>query len=231
MKSTGKVGTIQYSLLTSRANRRITIRVGHDGTLTIRAPYRVNTRIIEELIIEHKDHLLKRITEEVQEAHTYEEGDRFPYEGGFVSLLLKKGATERAFVEDDSLIVSTQDPKDKDQILSLIKALYRKKVTKRIDSLVAHWSKTLDIEVPPYTIRDSKKRWGSCSASGRLSFSLRAQALGDEELSYLVLHEVAHLLHFNHSKEFKELLQTHMSDYKTRQRKMFALQRSSQLIR
>ena len=63
-----------------------------------------------------------------------------------------------------------------------------------------------------------------------MNFSLRSQALGEEELSYLVLHEVAHLVHFNHSGEFKALLQTHMSDYKIRQKRMYAMQRASQLI-
>jgi predicted metal-dependent hydrolase len=42
---------------------------------------------------------------------------------------------------------------------------------------------------------------------------------------------VAHLLHFDHSKEFKTILQTHMNDYKIRQKRMFAMQRTSQLIR
>jgi predicted metal-dependent hydrolase len=231
MKSTGKVGTIQYTLLTSRTNRRITIRVGHDGMLTIRAPKRVSKRTIEKLITEHKEHLLSRIDEEARDAHTYEDGDRFPYAGTLVTLQVRTGATNRAHIKDDLLVVSSQNPRDKDRILRLIKALYRKEAEKRIKPLVEHWSRILGVSTPRFTIRDSKKRWGSCSKAGRLNFSLRSQALGDEELSYLVLHEVAHLLHFDHSKEFKTILQTHMNDYKIRQKRMFAMQRTSQLIR
>jgi predicted metal-dependent hydrolase len=231
MKSTGKVGTIQYILLTSRANRRITIRIGPDGVLTIRAPKRASRRTIEELITEHEEHLLSRIDEETRDAHTYEDGDRFPYAGAMISLQLRTGVTNRAHIEDGLLVVSSQNPLDKDRILLLIKALYRKEAEKRIKPLVEHWSRTLGVSTPRFTIRDSKKRWGSCSKAGRLNFSLRSQALGDEELSYLVLHEVAHLVHFNHSREFKLILQTHMNDYKTRQKRMFAMQRASQLIR
>ena len=82
---------------------------------------------------------------------------------------------------------------------------------------------------PRFTIRDSAAL-GKLLEGGRQLLA-RSQALGDEELSYLVLHEVAHLVHFNHSREFKAILQTHMNDYKTRQKRMFAMQRASQLIR
>ena len=230
MKSTGTVGTIRYTLLISRANRRITIRVGSDGILAIRAPRRVSRRVIEELITEHKEHLLNRIDEEVRDAHTYEDGDRFPYAGGMVALQLRTGNDYRAYIEDDLLVVSARNIQDKGRILHAIKTLYRAEARRRIGHLVEQWSRTLGVSAPSFTIRDSKKRWGSCSKEGRLNFSLRSQALGEKELSYLVLHEVAHLVHFNHSKEFKALLQTHMSDYKIRQKRMYAMQRASQLI-
>lgn len=231
MKRSGKVGTIQYTLLTSRANRRITIRVGSDGVLTIRSPYRLTQKTIEELITEHKDHLLKRIHEEQRDGHTFTEGDQFPYEGRMVSLSFDSAFGEGARVEGDSLLIRTSATSDVDHIITLIKNLYRKEAKRRITPLVEHWSKELGVKTPVFTIRDSTKRWGSCSAKGRLNFSLRSQALGFDELSYVVLHEVTHLIHFNHSKAFKETLHTHMPHYKAHQEAMFALQKASQLTR
>lgn len=52
------------------------------------------------------------------------------------------------------------------------------------------------------TLRDTKSRWGSCSSTGRLSFSWRLILAPDSVLDYVVGHEVAHLQEMNHSPQF-----------------------------
>lgn len=52
------------------------------------------------------------------------------------------------------------------------------------------------------TLRDTSSRWGSCSASGALNFSWRLILAPPHVLAYLAVHEVAHLVHLNHSRAF-----------------------------
>ena len=56
------------------------------------------------------------------------------------------------------------------------------------------------------TIRDARTRWGSCTAAGRLSFSWRIVMAPPHVADYLAAHEVAHLVHLNHSKAFWTLV-------------------------
>ncbi len=63
-------------------------------------------------------------------------------------------------------------------------------------------------------VRDTKTRWGSCSTGGRLSFSWRLIFAPWEVIDYLVAHEVAHLVHMNHSKRFWTLCESLSDDYK-----------------
>jgi predicted metal-dependent hydrolase len=59
------------------------------------------------------------------------------------------------------------------------------------------------------TVRDQKSRWGSCSATGDLSYSWRLILAPPEVLDYVAAHEVAHLKEMNHGPRFWRLVITH----------------------
>lgn len=67
-------------------------------------------------------------------------------------------------------------------------------------------------------IRDVVSRWGSCSSSGNLNFSIRAGLLSDSLLEYLVAHELCHLKEMNHSSRFWDLVAREIPDYRSRRR-------------
>ena len=65
------------------------------------------------------------------------------------------------------------------------------------------------------TIRDQKSRWGSCSSRGTLSFNYRLIFAPPRVLDYVVVHELCHLTHMNHSKDFWNMVASVMPEYKT----------------
>ncbi|MDD3377307.1 MAG: DUF45 domain-containing protein [Candidatus Riflebacteria bacterium] len=64
------------------------------------------------------------------------------------------------------------------------------------------------------SIKDTKTRWGSCSAKGNLNFNWRLILVKPEALSYLVTHETAHLSEMNHSHKFWGLVEQRNPAYK-----------------
>ena len=63
------------------------------------------------------------------------------------------------------------------------------------------------------SVRDTRSRWGSCSARGDLSFSWRLILAPEPVLDYVVAHEAAHLVEMNHSVRFWRLVERLMPDY------------------
>ena len=68
------------------------------------------------------------------------------------------------------------------------------------------YSKELGTTFSGISIRDPKSRWGSCSSEQKLMFSWRLIMAPKEVSCYVAAHEVAHLIHMNHSKEFWEVV-------------------------
>lgn len=71
-----------------------------------------------------------------------------------------------------------------------------------LEAAVKRHSSAIGVPARRVTIRDTTSRWGSCSASGSLNFSWRLIMAPAFVLDYLAAHEVAHLVHMNHSSKF-----------------------------
>lgn len=71
------------------------------------------------------------------------------------------------------------------------------------------------IEITKVRIAMQRTRWGSCSARGTLSFNVRLYLAPPEALDYVVVHELCHLVHMNHSAQFWALVGQLMPEYRT----------------
>ncbi|MBV8849775.1 MAG: M48 family metallopeptidase [Methylobacteriaceae bacterium] len=85
---------------------------------------------------------------------------------------------------------------------------YLKREAKRdLDAAVLHYTRALNLPDRSVGLRDTTSRWGSCSSEGSLNFSWRLILAPAYVLDYLAAHEVAHLVHMNHSARFWKLTQ------------------------
>lgn len=82
----------------------------------------------------------------------------------------------------------------------------------------ARWSAIMGLSPAGITITGARTRFGSCSSKGRISFSWRLMQYPDEAVDYVVVHELAHLRHMDHGREFYALIEKYMPDYKARRR-------------
>ena len=87
-----------------------------------------------------------------------------------------------------------------------------------IPPLVETYSKIMELRPSSVRITSAEKRFGSCSGKNSLCFSWRLMAYPTETVEYVVVHELAHIKHHNHSSAFYSLIEKYMPDYKERQK-------------
>ncbi len=90
--------------------------------------------------------------------------------------------------------------------LAAIDRWYRREARARIEPVVAAEAERLDLHPERITVRAQRTRWGSCSTSGTLSFNWRLVIGEPEALRYVVIHELVHIEHHNHSRRFWDAL-------------------------
>ena len=113
---------------------------------------------------------------------------------------IKKGIT----ITDKQIIVT--DPRQ-----NFSKALeegLKHHIRKIFETLCLVYAQQLGVKVNKISIRDTRSRWGSCSSRGNLSFSWRLIFAPYPVVVYLAAHEVAHLIHMNHSRAFWQTVAT-----------------------
>lgn len=101
-----------------------------------------------------------------------------------------------------------------------IENFYKQKAIEKLIPLTKKWAKIMTVSPEHISFRYSKNRWGSCSSTNRISFNYHLIKLSSSLMEYVVVHELAHIVHKNHSKAFWKFVHTHLNDYKHKEEKI-----------
>lgn len=97
---------------------------------------------------------------------------------------------------------------------ALLSRWYKKKTLEIVLPKTVHIAKEFGLGVTKISISTASHRWGSCNKKGNITFSFRLIMLPLEIIDYIIIHELAHLVEFNHSKLFWATVQKMMPEYK-----------------
>ena len=186
---------IPYTLVKSSRRRTIAIQIGNSGKMTVRCPYYMGKWIVDGVLREKQDWISKNYLESVQSTSI---------DGSF---------NNSDDCTDDNLRVPSRKPED-----PVLVNKHKKYARKIFTAKVAYYHQFTGGNYTSITIRDQKTRWGSCSGRGTLSFNWRLILAPPEILDYVVVHELCHLTHMNHSKEFWGKVESVIPDYKVRRK-------------
>ena len=96
---------------------------------------------------------------------------------------------------------------------------------KQLIPLTEHYAKQLGVSYGKITVTSAKTRFGSCSSEGNIAYSYRLMLFPCEAQEYVVVHELCHRIHMNHSPAFYRMLESILPDYKERQKLLKHIQK------
>lgn len=82
----------------------------------------------------------------------------------------------------------------------------------------AYWGKIMGLEPSYVKITSAEKRFGSCNSKNGICYSYRIMAYPEKAIDYVVVHELSHIKHKNHSAEFYGFIEKYMPDYRDAER-------------
>ncbi len=214
---------IPYALhRTDRKNLRVV--VNPNLTVIVYAPKRAATREIDDAVAK-KARWIAKTLDKVEAYHPlptpkqYISGETFVYLGRQYRLKIITGALGTAKLCGRYLWVSVADRQKREEVRKQVKQWYRKhaKATfeRYLDQCYVVASRH-GVPEPTLCVRKMRRRWGSCAASSRITLNVGLVQVPVHCIEYVIMHELCHLRHHNHSPSFYRLLTRCMPDWRGR---------------
>lgn len=183
--------TSDFTLHYRPKNRNTYITVAKEGVVIVRSP--------------HKDmNKLRKILREKEtwiNAHLQKANSQPIFKHQLGKNILFRGD----IIELDSLTYLQKKIKNDSNELDIIKyyhQFYKNEALLTLPSRISYYAKKMGYEPSQVRYKRMSRRWGSCSSAGVVTFNTLMMQLSYEHIDYIIVHELAHLKHMNHSREF-----------------------------
>ena len=219
---------IKY-LLEKKAIKNINVHVRRDGTIYASAPRRVAVGMVEKLLLEHMEQLLsctrerKSLQEKESQKLMYNEGSNFFYLGKVYQLRLQKGQNGVRFSQEYCYL-SLLQPENVAARQRVVDAFYqdmgRRLFMQRLQVLYPYFAEH-GVSWPNLRLSKMRTRWGTCNKNKKLiTLSVRLLAHSTSSIDYVIMHELCHFIHFDHSARFHGLMTELMPDWAQRKKEL-----------
>ena len=200
-----KVDNQEYEVIIEKKNNKNTyIRVKEDLKIYITTNYFVSNKYIEKLLNNNIDYLKKMLEKRKQQL---EKEDNFYYLGNKYDIILLSSIDNVEIVNNK---IYTRDNK-------MLEKWYKKQIQQIFKSrLDFNYERFLEsIPYPVLKIRNMKTRWGVCNKKNK-TVTLNSNLIKYDisKLDYVIIHELSHFIHFDHSRNFWNLVSKYCQEYK-----------------
>lgn len=198
--------------LIRNSGRYLRLNIRTNGEIVISAPFAASLGKVEDFLGDNRSYLRQNLSR-IMHRRDFADGDII---GRHHRLVIQPGVRPATTLNDQQLIVKVPDDYTDIQTSQLVsrgvakalKAEASHYLPKRLHALALRYG----YKYNKVRLTFAKSRWGSCSTSGTISLNVSLMMLPEELSDYVLLHELTHTHHMNHSKAFWDELSEHLPE-------------------
>ena len=188
-----------------------------DGLVQAIVPDQLSDGRIEELIQKRTPWIRRKLREQSQAVtprpKEYVSGESFTYLGRNYRLKVLRGTDREVKLKGGYLEVGLPRKSKDGDIRNALIEWYEEHALERLTEKTNRYAGIMGLSPNSISVRDYKSRWGSCSSKGEISYNWRVIIAPHHIVDYVVVHELCHLKHPNHSPAYWKSVKREVSDY------------------
>ncbi|WP_302554325.1 M48 family metallopeptidase [Comamonas kerstersii] len=209
-------------LLVRSSRRSIGMEVSAQG-LTVRAPLRASHTVIESVLREKTRWILQKLSDRAVRVDStprvhWQDGSSMPFLGGELQLRLHPQAPRTGELLSIGpqrwvLHLCADVEASAEQVRAVVAAWWLRHARQLLTERLQHYAPAMGVQWRSLRLSNARTRWGSAKADGSIMLNWRLLHYRLPVLDYVVIHELAHLRHMDHSPHFWAVVESVCPDY------------------
>ena len=190
------------------------------GKVFVMVPERLSRAVIESLVTEKTRWIKEKLAIQKEiiaiKPKEFISGEAFSCLDKSHPLKIESGLYPDIKLHQDELVVSVRDKAadNAQAIKQLLIKWFKQQAESALRDKTEHFSRMIGVNASSVTIKSFKARWGSCSVTAGIQYNWKIIIAPDRIVNYVVIHELCHILHHNHSPAFWKAVERYCHDYR-----------------
>ena len=207
---------ITYKIQRSSRRKSIGIKVeAYTGNVTVLAPSLTPLSRIEAVVKRRENWIIEKVSA-IKAKNSIlpkiESGAKLYVAGRYYTLNLSE--VKRSSIKGEIITLPKENAKR--SLVELTKRIFLPYILQK----TSNFARACGFKYESVSLNKTRRKWGSCTSLGKITYSIALAYLPEEICDYVVLHELCHTKEMNHQKGFYALLSRFMPDYKIRQKQL-----------
>lgn len=204
-------------VIRTRRRKSADIRV-EEGAVSIVVPVSTSVEKIDQLLLNKRQWIREKMALQRDMAppssKEFVSGEAFPYLGRNYRLKVENGPFAPVKLRHGRLVAQVPEGSQQPHMIrNAIIRWYKRQAEHKLGEKVKRFAPLVGVEPTGVNVRSFKSRWGSCTAKGELEFNWLIMLAPNRMVDYVVIHELCHLIHHDHSQNFWHQVARVMPDY------------------
>ncbi len=215
-----KIKDIEYFLLPGTERKTTDIVIERDGKITVHPPKSFKPEQADTVVLRKRMWIYKNLAEwkdlnATRVIRQWVNGESFLYLGRSFRLKLISRQKENLKIKDGQFYLKREviDKGGEKAARQIFEEYYTEKAQKRFEDKVKYFAPKVGVTPSKITVGNIGFKWGSCNKSGKLAFHWKSIMAKPSVIDYIVVHELCHMLHRDHTNAFWNEVDKVMPNY------------------